>query len=339
VSATWGDLNARARGLATHLASRATLEALAQLPDLVTFSRECAVAGVVQAEPEQPAPFALELAFRRTTARNLNLLVRWMGPRTEALRFVLEDEDRRSLRALLRGAAAGVSAETRLAGLLPTPSLPERPLEVLARQSRCRDVVALLVAWRHPYGPPLLPAVASDPPDLFKLECELNRTFALRATRGARRGGRALRAHVQEFIDLENLRGGLVLATNELELAPDAAFLPGGRRISLEHFRAAASSRNPIQAADRLAAGFGESEVAQLARRHASDPRALEEALLRHRGKQLREQARLDPLGPAPLLWYLFRLRSQSVTLGRLLWGTALGVPSAVRRETLAEVA
>ena len=339
MSATWGDLNARARGLATHLASRATLEELAQLPDLVTLSRECAATGVIPSEPEQAAPFALELAFRRAAARNLRLLVRWMGPRTEALRFVLEDEDRRSLRALLRGAAAGVAAETRLAGLIPTPSLPERLLEVLARQPHCGDVVALLVAWRHPYGPPLLAAVASDPPDLFKLECELNRTFALRATRGARRGGRALRAYVQEFIDLENLRGGLVLAANELELSPDAAFLPGGRRLPLARFRAAAKTRNLLQAADRLAEGFGESEPARLARRHATDPRALEEALLRYRGTQLREQARLDPLGPAPLLWYLFRLRMQSATLGRLLWGTALGVPPALRRDSLAEVA
>lgn len=130
-----------------------------------------------------------------------------------------------------------------------------------------------------------------------------------------------------------------MLAANELELSPDDAFLPGGRRIRLESFRAAARTRNLLQAADQLAAGFGESEVGRLARRHALDPRALEEALLRHRGKQLREQARLDPLGPAPFLWYLFRLRIQSVTLGRLLWGTALGVPPALRRDSLGEVA
>jgi vacuolar-type H+-ATPase subunit C/Vma6 len=337
VSAPWGDLNARARGLATHLATRATLEQLARAPDLVALARECAATGVLAVEPEQAAPFALELAFRRASARNLRLLVRWMGPRTEWLRFVLEDEDRRSLRAILRGAAAGVAAESRLAGLIPTPGLPERLLETLARQARCRDVVALLVFWGHPYGPPLLSAVASDPPDLFRLECELNRTFALRATRGARRGGRALRAFVEQSIDIENLLGGLVLAAHELELPPDTAFLPGGRRLSLDQFRAAARSRNPVRAADLLAAGFGDSEIAQLLRRHAAAPAELEESLIRYRARLLRNQARLDPLGPAPLLSYLLRLRIQSASLGRLLWGAALGVPPALRRDILAE--
>jgi len=146
MSATWGDLNARARGLATHLASRPTLEQLAESPTLAALARDCVATGVLPAEPEQPAPFAFELAFRRVAALQLKTLIRWMGPRTEALRFLLEDEDRRSLRALLRGAAAGVAAETRLAGLIPTPSLPERLLTELARQPRCRDAVALLVA-------------------------------------------------------------------------------------------------------------------------------------------------------------------------------------------------
>jgi len=339
MSATWGDLNARARGLATHLATRPTLEQLAESPSLAALARDCVATGVLPAEPEQPAPFAFELAFRRVAALQLKTLIRWMGPRTEALRFLLEDEDRRSLRALLRGAAAGVAAETRLAGLIPTPSLPERLLTELARQSRCRDAVALLVAWRHPYGPPLLPAVAGDPPDLFKMECELNRTFALRATRGARRGGRALRAFVEESIDLENLYGALVIATSELELAPDPAFLPGGRRVRLEDFLAAARTRNAIRAADLLAARFGDSELSGLVRRHATAPRALEESLLRHRVQRMREEARRDPLGPAPLLWYLLRLRAQAVSFGLLLWGAALGVPPQVRRDSLAEVA
>jgi hypothetical protein len=31
-------------------------------------------------------------------------------------------------------------------------------------------------------------------------------------------------------------------------------------------------------------------------------------------------EARLDPLGPAPLLLYLRRLRAQTVLLGELVW-------------------
>jgi vacuolar-type H+-ATPase subunit C/Vma6 len=339
VSPVWADLNARARGLATHLLSGSALEQLARAPDLPALSHEWVATGVLAVEPEQSTPIALDLALRRAAAANLRRLTRWMGPRVEPLRFVLEDEERRSLRALLRGAAAGVGAETRLSGLIPSPGLPERLLAELARQPSARDVVALLVDWRHPYGSPLLPALATDPPDLFRLECELNRTFALRATRGARRGGKVLRGLVEEIIDLDNLCGGLVLAVSEQELPPDEAFLPGGRRVALAAFRVAAGSRNPDRAADYLAAGFGETEVARLVRRHASDPVALEEALLQHRSRQLRRQGRLDPLGPAPLLGYLLRLRIQTAVLGRMLWGVAFGVPPELRLPDLAGVA
>jgi hypothetical protein len=148
-----------------------------------------------------------------------------------------------------------------------------------------------------------------------------------------------LRGLVEEIIDLDNLCGGLVLAVSEQELPPDEAFLSGGRRVALAAFRVAAGSRNPDRAADYLAAGFGETEVARLVRRHASDPVALEEALLQHRSRQLRRQGRLVPLGPAPLLGYLLRLRIQTAVLGRMLWGVAFGVPPELRLPDLAGVA
>lgn len=339
MSAQWEDLNARARGLATHLASRATLERLAEVPDLPTLARECVATGVLPVEPGDTSSIALELAFRRVAARNLQLVARWLGPRTELLRIVFEDEDRRSLRALLRGAAAGVAAEARLAGLIPTPSLPERLLEELARQPHASDMAALLVLWGHPYGPPLQAAAGTGTPNLFKLECELNQAFARRATGGAGPGGRALQSYVEECLDLENLRSGLVLVVNELELSADVAFLPGGRHISFARFKAAARVGSVLGAANILAEGFGASEITQLVRRYATAPVDLEASLLRYQIGALRDQARRDPLGPATLLWYLLRLRAQSMSLAFLLWGAGLGLPPALRRDRLVEVA
>jgi vacuolar-type H+-ATPase subunit C/Vma6 len=295
--------------------------------------------GVLPVEPGEASSLGLELAFRRVTARNLRLIARWLGPRTDLLRILFEDEDRRSIRALVRGAAAGVAAESRLAGLIPTPSLPERLLEELARQPRVRDLAALLVLWGHPYGPPLQAAAGTGTPDLFRLECVLNQTFARRATKGARGGGQALRAYVEETLDLENLRSALMLVVNELEQSADAVFLPGGRRITIDRFRAAVKAGSFPAAASLLAEGFGVSEVARLVRRLATAPLDLEAALLLYRIRSLRDQARRDPLGPAPLLWYLLRLRAQIVNLSFLQWGAALGLPPALRRARLAEVA
>jgi vacuolar-type H+-ATPase subunit C/Vma6 len=338
VSPRWEDLNARARGLATHLAPRDALEELAGAPDLPTLARGCAALGVIPAEPEEATPIALELAFRRGAARNLQVLARWLGSREPLLRIVLEDEDRRSLHALLRGAAAGVASELRLAGLIPTPSLPERQLEELARQTRVRDIVALLVVWQHPYGSPLLAAAGGETPDLFRIECALNQTFARRAMSGSRRGGRELRDWVEETLDFENLKGALVLVSGEHEVPVDEAFLPGGRRITIEQFRAAAHSGDPPRAGALLAPRFEEA-MARLIRRDASKPIALDNAILAHRLRQLRARARRYPLGPAPLLWYLLRLRAQALRLRLLLWSTAIGLPPTLRRDRLAEVA
>jgi len=334
VSAAWGDLNARARGLATHLASGPALASLAAAADLPALGRALVTYGILPTEPETSTPRDFELAIRRGSAARLGRLIRWMGPRTALLGIVLDDEDRRSLRAILRGGAAGAAAELRLAGLLPTPTLPERLLAELARQPRPEEVAALLVAWGHPYGPPLQAIAAGDPPDLYRLECALNRTFAERASAGARRGGAALRAHVRGVVDLENLTGGLVLAGSEVEGPVAEAFLPGGRQLPLDRYLAAIATRDPDRAVALLSAGFPE-RIGALARREARHPIALEAGLLRERIRVLSAAARLDPLGPAPLLCYLLRLRAEAGTLRRLVWATASGMPPALRLDPM----
>lgn len=330
MSAQWGDLNARARGLTTHLVSRATLESLAAAPDLPALGRGCVTAGVLSSAPEPSTSAALELAFRREAGRRLQRLARWLGPRTGRLTIVLEDEDRRSLRALLRGAVAGIATERRLAGLIPTPGLSERMLEALAARARLREVVALLVAWRHPYGPPLQALASVEDPDLYGLECALNRTFAERAAAGARPGDRALRSFVATTLDQENLLGALVLSGSHLERPADDAFLPGGRDLPLARFRSAATCDGPDAALRSLADCFPPPLV-RLIRRHLGDPVALERALLRGRIRTLQTAARLEPLGPAPVLGYLLRLRDEALTLRTVTWGIALGAPAGVR--------
>ena len=338
MSPQWEDLNARARGLATHLAQRKALEDLTHVPDLMTLARGCVSLGLIASEPEDPTAAALELAVRRGAARNISVMARWLGPRAPWLRIVLEDEDRRSLHALLRGAAAGIAPELRLAGLIPTPSLTERQLEELACLNRVHDLAAVLVLWKHPYGSPLLVEAGAQSPDLFRLECALNQAFARRAIAGGRRGGRELQAWVEETLDLENLRGAMVLASGEQEAPIDVVFLPGGRRISLEQFSSAARSDDPQRAVVQLAPRFDET-TAQLIRRNATRHLTIDKAILAHRLNRLRDRARRDPLGPAPLLWYLLSLRAQAIRFRFLIWRTAMGLPVPLRRERLTEVA
>ena len=328
----WDDLNARARGLSTHLLGPQALAGLAQAPDLATLGRRLAELGIDTAA--DPSPAGMELAVRRVAARQARILGRWLGERSELLRVILEDEDRRSVRALLRGAVAGAPAPARLSGLLPTPGLPERMLEELARAVRPRDVAGLLTVWGHPFGSPLLGPLASDQPDLFEAEHALDRAFAARAVAGAAHGGRALRAYVADLIDFANVAAALALAGDAAERPAAELYLPGGANLAPGPFTAAAQAGDTTEAVEILAAAFPEPR-ATLLRRHAGDLALLERELLADRIGMLGRQAREDPLGPAPVLRYFLRLRAQLVAVRVAIWGAALGAPPAVRSRRL----
>lgn len=322
---TWGDLNARARGLTTHLLTHAHLDALAHAPDRVALAAELRRLRLPVAE-EDTSPAALDLAVRRVAAARLRILAWWCGPRAPVLAVLFEDEDRRSLRAVLRGAVQGVAPEARLAGLVPSGALPERALQELARQDNPGAAAALLVAWRNPYGTALLPHASAAQPDLFKLELELNRTYAERALRASRKVGGLLIAYVRETIDLENAYTAFVLAAEGKDVTPKDAFLPGGDHVTVEVFEVAAAA-DPAVAGRKLAAAFADTPLGPAFERHGNDAVQLEDAVLRIRVRELARATRLDPLGPAPLLAYALRLRAELLDLRRIIWGVALGAP------------
>lgn len=326
----WVDVVARARGLATHLLPSGELHRLLRQPDLGALGEDLRRAGFPVAEGERD-PAALEMAVRRRTAQALRLLARWCGPRSDMLAIIFEDEDRRSLRALVRGAAQGAPREARLAGLVPTPALPERSLAELARQASPAGIATLLTAWGHPYGPPLRIPAAAPYPDLLNLDALINRLFALRALAGARRDARRgeLVEYVQQAIDLENTVTAVAI-TGQKDVVPKDLFLPGGKRIDIGVFETAAGRPDGRDAALILAAAFAGAPFAAVLRaaRPATEP--WEDALLRARVAALRREVRRHPLGPAMALYFALRLRVETTDLSRAIWGIALGAPPHV---------
>ena len=330
MTTAWEDVNARARGLGSRLLPPAAYARLAQARDLQSLSRALAELGAVPEEvPSATAP-ALELALRRAAAGALAVARRWLAARAEVVAVALDAEDRRSLRALIRGAAAGVHAEARLTGLVPTPSLPERLLRELAGRSSVGEQAALLVAAGHPYGAAILAASAAQEPDLFAIELAIGRTFAERARRGADRDGRFLREYVGDLIDIENCRILLLSRLGGRDRSPE--FLPGGRRLTEGELRRAAHLAEPAGVARALGEALGDSMTEALLVRHAEAPAALEEALEARLADRLLRESRLDPLGAAPFLLYCHRLRKQTTALSDLVWRVALGAPSPDER-------
>jgi len=333
VTVRWEDLNARARGLGTHLLTRPQRSALTQATDAAALGDALRRYGY-PLEEGAVSPAALELGLRRMAAGRLRVLARWCGPRVAVLAVLFEDEDRRSMRAMVRGATQQAPADARLAGLVPTPALPERALRELANQPTPAAVAALLTAWRNPYGSPLLAAASAAQPDLFALEVLVNRTFVERAGRAARGSG-PLAAYVRETVDIENAYTALVLAGEGKDLAPRETFLPGGDRVSLTAFTAAATAGAASEAGRAIATALAGTPLGPVFARSSGDPGALEDAVLHARIRSLVRAARLHPLGPAPLLAYALRLQAEIVAVQRIIWGVALRVPRALLAQDL----
>lgn len=325
----WEDIDARARGLATHLPSDTELQLLSGVSDAAALAVDLRRLGVPLAAETVPQPRELELAVRRWAAAALATLARWAGPRTLALAAIYEEEDRTSLRAMFRGASCGVPVEARLSGLIPTPSLPERALEELARQVSVGAVVTLLQVWGNPYGVALSRVARIAEPDLFAIELALDRTFAARALAAARRGGPELVAFVGESVDLANAVTAVVLAAAGKDVVPKDAFLPGGVRVSIVAFEEAAAAGGPGRAGVRLARSFAPSPLANAFRNLGGDPDRLDDELLRLRVEELHQRVLLSPLGSAPVLWFALRLKACVIDLQRIIWGQALAAPGA----------
>lgn len=323
----WGDLDARARGLGTHLLTRQQVESLTAARELPELAAALRGAGLPIAE-DVAAAAGLDLAVRRAAAAQLQVLERWVGARSAVLAVVFEDEDRRSLRALARGAAQHATPEARLSGLIPTPSLPERALEELSRQPSVAAVATLLAVWGDPYAVALREVAAAAQPDLLKIELAVNRTFAARALAAARRGRSGeLVAYVRETTDLENAAAALVLAGQGKEIVPKDAFLAGGARLDIAAFERAVATGDPVAAAQILGATLAPGLVARAFRGDVAALASIEATILRLRIAELHAARRHSPLGPAPLLEYALRLRVQVLDLRRIIWGVALAVP------------
>ncbi len=333
MSPTLGAVTARARGVATHFLRRATLQQALESSDLESLARRLQDAGL----PPVGRPIThggLELSTRRWAAAHLARLSRWLPERPHLGDVLFGEEDRRSVRAMIRGAAAGAPLEARLAGLIPTPRLPERLLRELATQPTVPRIAALLVTWAHPLGTPLLETSVSDEPDVYAAERALaSAALATLAGAGRRLGG-GFQRWARATIDLENVLLALQAARRSPGEPVNDFLVPGGA-VAPERIATAARADG---AATVLLALLPPGPVVDALRRHADDPSGLDDAILAARIIELRQRARLDPLDPAAVLGFALRLRAQVILVRQAIWRLALGATIAPH-DPLLEVA
>lgn len=339
MSPGWEDLVARVRGASAHLLGRDRLLELARSRDLVHLVAllEEEYGNSLGVAPGS-SPGQAELAVRRVAAAHIATLARWSLQRSKLLTPFFLDEDRRSVRALLRGAAAGSPEAERLAGLVPTPTLPERALRELATQRSVAEIAALLSAWDHPFGSRLLSATRAPHPDLLRLDLIVNEIYVAQSAEAVRRSprGHDTRRELKEFVsdtaDIENATTALQLAGQRISIAPETLFLPGGRHLSLETFLEVVKSPGATTGRVLLQRAFRATPLAPAFAGLAGNVEdGIQAARLRH---AVRNALRF-PLGAAPVIAFVLRLRAEVRDLCLIIWRITAGAPPPTAREIL----
>jgi vacuolar-type H+-ATPase subunit C/Vma6 len=325
-----GDINTRARGLRTHLLPASDLERLARATSLLALQRELSGLGYVRSDAPATA-MSLEKAIRRYAASQMGILDRWCtDDRRAVLAVIFEDEDRRSIQAILRGAQQATATEARMAGLIPTTSLPERALLTLASQPTPTDVIRMLALWNHPFGAPLVAAVSGPHPSLFEIEVELQRAFARRVSARAHEGGSHLVEYVEQVIDSMNAWSALLHFVERDSSIVDLTFVEGGRWLTRDVFHKLMNLDTRPQVEKRLAWELRTSALAGAFRDGLEDLAQLESAMLRAQIDWQNRAVRVDPSGAAPIIGFAIELRAQVLNLRAIIWGVALRAPAAL---------
>jgi vacuolar-type H+-ATPase subunit C/Vma6 len=325
-----GDINTRARGLRTHLLQAQDFERLARTGTFAALHRELSARGFTRSDaPATPA--SLERQVRLHAAKQMAILARWATDgRDEVLPVLFEDEDRRSIEAVIRGAAQGAATEARMSGLVPTVHLSERALRVLASQPTPADVVRMLVVWDHPFGPPLVPTVAAPHPSLLHIEAALQQAFAGRAQQRASRGGPQLVDYVQQVIDVMNAWSGLLHFPERDPAIADLVFIEGGRWLGRDAFGALWKLESRAAARRRLAFELRSSPLSEAFAAEQESIAELDASVLRAQIAWQHRCMRVDPSGAAPIIAFALELRAEVLNLRRILWGIALDAPPAL---------
>jgi vacuolar-type H+-ATPase subunit C/Vma6 len=259
------------------------------------------------------------------------ILDRWCtDDRREALAVIFEDEDRRSIQAILRGAQQGTATEVRMAGLIPTRSLPERALLTLAGQPTPTDVIRMLALWGHPLGAPLVAPASRAHPSLFEIEVELQRAFARRASALAHQGGSQLVEYVEQVVDVMNMWSALLHFVERDPSIVDVTFVEGGRWLTRDVFHKLMTFETLPQVEKRLAWELRSSALARAFHEEIEDLAQLEGAILRAQIAWQNRAVRVDPSGAAPIIGFAIELRAEVVNLRGIIWGVALRAPAAL---------
>jgi len=319
-----GDVAVRARGLAGHLLSRQALTRLARASGSGVLSGLLQGVGYWSAPAEggtaRSAVDAVDAAIEHESTRRLAVLGEWLAERRALFVGVFEEEERRAIRIRLRRLVGGDARALAGPAEEPGAALSHRAHEELGRATDVAGLVAALGRIRSPYEEPLRRSLHSQGEDLFSLEMALDRTFAYRARRAAERLGGRLLDWVMDGIDLENAWSAVSGRSED--------FVEGGHQLTRERHASIVGVADGRIRRRQLAEVFARSPLSAVFVNSQAPLAALETQALQARIVAERHAARLDPIGAAPILEVVMRMRAEWADLRRINWGIAQGLPT-----------
>lgn len=251
----YGYVNARIKGMKSHLLDARDLDDLTNKPDLdaligaletTAYREELQKAGI-----EYSGIARIEVALRRDLIRTLRKVLNlFRGEREDIyIRLLLNRWDVQNIKTILRGKKIYAPPDEVIDCLLPAGELDEAALIELLQQPDVRAIIDLLATWRIEYARPLTRHLHEflEMRDLAVLEFALDRFYYENALSVLGKNGdydeQIVREMITTEIDVANIRTALRIIRDMTHMEDAEKYLiAGGRDLSIEQLTSLVSS-------------------------------------------------------------------------------------------------
>ncbi|HEY5648695.1 MAG TPA: V-type ATPase subunit [Nitrospiria bacterium] len=336
-------MNSRIRSMMGERLTRSDYEAVLNTPDipaLEVFLRETPYGPSIEAIPDTNNPSGrIEKGLRLNLSQTLGRLCRLArGDPEAAVKMVLSFWNLANLKTIIRGRLSGLSSPQIMANLVPTGLYDEPALEAICRQPDLRAIADLLVSWGDRSGRVIRKAstVLRDARDLVWIENDLDRFNYAESRKIIESPAvpKSARPFLRKFLCNQVDRTNLLTAFKLVETGvgtsdPVDYYLEGGRLLPRQEYIRLCGFRNlpdailesarpvslrSLREVSPEASGFSRLAIAE---------RRLDRWML----EGIRLAARIDPLGMATVVFYLFEKVRELSNIRMILRARLIGLP------------
>jgi V/A-type H+-transporting ATPase subunit C len=245
----YGYVNARIRGMKSHLLDRHALENLIFQPDMESLIADLEKTpyrnDIIAAKVQYSDVLCIEYALRKNFTHTFRKILKFVKD-SEAERYIrifLHRWDVQNITTILRGKNIHVTNEEILDCLVPAGELDEATLTELIKQPDVRAVIDMLATWEIVYARPLTEHYKefADSGDLAILECALDRYYyenALETVRTRSYNNTLIRDILGTEIDVVNIKTILRMIRDHVSEDVVLNFLiEGGKELGIKDLK------------------------------------------------------------------------------------------------------